>query len=84
VPDLTEAELEEFPDQIEQQYGGGPQAIAHKMEARLTVDLIRSLRKMDRSAGRYSKAMIGLTVVLAVLTAVLVWLTLELTRAKPA
>lgn len=48
------------------------------------VDLIRSLRKMDRSAGRYSKAMIGLTVVLAVLTAVLVWLTYELTRVKPA
>lgn len=84
MPELTDAELDQLPDQIEQQYGGGPQAIAHKMEARLMVDLIRSLRKMDRSAGRYSKAMIGLTVVLAVLTAVLVWLTYELTRVKPA
>jgi hypothetical protein len=80
VPEPTDAELDQLIADLEQLYGGGPQAIAHHKEGQLQVVLIKSLRQLDRSSGRYSKVLIGLTVVLVVLTVALLWLTAVLAR----
>lgn len=55
-----------------------------KVQFEATARLIKALKDFKASSDRSAKALIGLTIVLVILTAVIVWLTVELVQVEHA